>query len=91
MEELYLFRDHFFERHDAAEASSKDEKVEQQLQECLKKLDDIESRGSKTDSLYLKFAVAKAKPYLLTQFFSSKLKFSWTASEKLSVRSTSDL
>ncbi len=45
MDELYHFRDHYFENHDISEADVKDERVKQRMEQCLGRLDEIEGKS----------------------------------------------
>ncbi len=46
VDDLYHFRDHFFENHSLEEAKEKNMKVELKMKETLEKLDQLECRKS---------------------------------------------
>ena len=42
MEELYHFRDHYFESHPLKEADVKEQRLQQRMEQCLERLDKME-------------------------------------------------
>ena len=81
VEELYHFRDHYFENHDISEAADKPERIQEKLREVLTVFDDLESEAVLADRAV--FLYLKGRALNVTGEFSSGAEACLTKSVKL--------